>query len=90
MPGRPVREIHGADLDADKIEADLHFPLHINACLTSCESPLGLVPTQIDYGDYRKTDDVEIPFRQVVAQPGGNSVIQLEQIQQNASVNVQL
>lgn len=51
------------------------------------DSPLGFVPTQIDYGDYRKTDDVEIPFRQVVAQPGGNSVIQLEQIQQNASVN---
>jgi photosynthetic reaction center cytochrome c subunit len=131
VPGRPVREIHGADLDADKIEADLHFPLHIKrlfdelrveypekigdreAYMVSAarngqppvklyfdeqsgllvrlihyaESPLGLVPTQIDYGDYRKTDDVEIPFRRVVAQPGGNSVIQLEQVQQNAPVN---
>ena len=131
MPGRPVREIHGADLDADKIEADLHFPLHIESQFNElrveypekigdrevylvsavrtgqppvklyfdeqsgllirlvhyADSPLGLVPTQIDYSDYRKSDGVEVPFRQMVAQPGGNSVIQLEQIEQNAPIN---
>jgi hypothetical protein len=45
------------------------------------------VPTQIDFGDYRDTDGVEVPFRRVMAQPGRNSVIQLEQVQQNAPIN---
>ena len=29
MPGRPMRDLHGADLDAAQMDADLHFPLHI-------------------------------------------------------------
>ncbi|MGB7284664.1 MAG: c-type cytochrome [Candidatus Acidiferrum sp.] len=29
MPGRPAREMHGADVDAAKMDADLQFPLHI-------------------------------------------------------------
>ncbi len=131
MPGRPVREIHGAELDANKIESDLHFPLHIkrlfdelrveypekvgdrDAYLISAarngqpavklyfdqqsglllrlvhyaDSPLGLVPTQIDYSDYRNTDGVEVPFRRGIAQPGGTSRIQLEQVQQNTPID---
>ena len=29
MPGRPMRDTHGADLDASQMDTDLHFPLHI-------------------------------------------------------------
>ncbi len=29
LPGRPAREMHSADLDAAKLDADLQFPLHI-------------------------------------------------------------
>lgn len=29
MPGRPARPLQGADLDAVRLDADLHFPLHI-------------------------------------------------------------
>jgi photosynthetic reaction center cytochrome c subunit len=131
MAGHSVREIHGADLDAEKIEADLHFPLHIKRLFSElrveypekvgdrdvylisgarngqppmemyfdrqsglllrlvhyADSPLGLVPTQLDFGDYRDTDGVEVPFRRVMALPGRNSVIQLEQVQQNAPIN---
>ncbi len=29
-PGRPAREIHGADLDTAKLDADLHYPLNIS------------------------------------------------------------
>lgn len=29
MPGRPVREMHGSDLDAAAIDADLHLPTHL-------------------------------------------------------------
>jgi photosynthetic reaction center cytochrome c subunit len=124
VPGRPAREIQGADLDAAEMDADLHFALHIKQEFTelrveylekignreanvvpgtkpgqppvkpyfdeqsrlplqlvrSAESPLGRSPTQIDYGDYRETDDVEIPFRWTVAQPDGSSTIQLQQV----------
>ncbi|MGC1415343.1 MAG: c-type cytochrome [Candidatus Acidiferrum sp.] len=29
IPGRPTREMHGADLEAARMDADLQFPLHI-------------------------------------------------------------
>jgi hypothetical protein len=29
MPGRPAREMHGSELDAASMDADLHFPIHL-------------------------------------------------------------
>ena len=131
MPGRPVRDMHGADLDAAQMDADLHFPLHIKQVFAELRveypekigdreayvisgtrdgqppvkfyfdeqsgllerlvryapSPLGLVPTRIDYGDYRNVDGVETPFRRTVAQPGERSTIQLEQVRQNVPID---
>ena len=29
MPGRPIRDLHGTDLDSARIDADLHFPLNL-------------------------------------------------------------
>jgi photosynthetic reaction center cytochrome c subunit len=131
MPGGPIRDMHGDDLDAAQIDADLHFALHIkhafgelrveyperlgdrDAYVISCsnvgqaivklyfdeqsgllvrlvryaQSPLGVVPTRIDYGDYRDTAGVEIPFRWTVAQPGENSTIQLEQMKVNVPID---
>jgi photosynthetic reaction center cytochrome c subunit len=51
------------------------------------DSLLGLDPTQIDYGDYRDVDGLKVPFRLTVAQPEGNSVIQLEAVQQNVPID---
>jgi outer membrane lipoprotein-sorting protein len=51
------------------------------------ESPLGLVPTRIDYDDYRTVDRVETPYRWTVAGPGESSTIQLEQIRQNVPID---
>jgi photosynthetic reaction center cytochrome c subunit len=51
------------------------------------ESPLGLVPTQIDFGDYRLVDGVETPYRWTVAGPSESSTIQLEQIRQNVPID---
>jgi photosynthetic reaction center cytochrome c subunit len=126
-----VREMHGADLDAAQIDADLRFPLHIRELFTelrveypekvgdrdayviSCTnvgkppvklyfdkqsgllvrlvwyaaSPLGLVPTQIDYGDYRDAGGVPTPFRRTIAQTDGISVTQFEEIQLNIPVD---
>jgi len=131
MPGRPMRDMRSPDLDAARIDADLHFPLHIQqACAElrveypervgdqeayaiSCEnlgkppvkfyfdehsgllirlvqladSPLGLVPTQTDYDDYRTVDGVETPYRWTVARPGESATIQLEKIRQNVTID---
>jgi tetratricopeptide (TPR) repeat protein len=130
-PGRALRDMHGSDLTAAQMDADLHFPLHIkqgfdelrveypeniggrDVYVISCnrvghppvklyfdeqsgllrrlvrfaESPLGLVPTQTDYGDYRAVDGVQIPYRRMVARPGETSTIQLEQVRQNIPID---
>lgn len=131
MPGRPLRDMHGADLDAAQMDADLHFPLHIRqafpelrvgypervgdreAYVISCsrvgqpivklyfdkqsgllvrlirfaESPLGLLPSQTDYDDYRIVDGVETPYRWAVTRPGESSTTQLEQIRQDVPID---
>ena len=131
MPGHALREMHGADLDAARMDADLHFPLRIKqifadvhveytekvgdreAYVISCSnvgkpplklyfdehsgllvrvvryasSPLGLVPTQIDYDDYRETGGIKTPFRWTIAQPDGSSTIQLEEVELNVPID---
>jgi hypothetical protein len=131
MPGRTVRDMHGADLDAAQMDADLHFPLHIKQAFAELRveypenigdreayvvsatrdgqppvkfyfdehsgllerlvryapSPLGLVPTRIDYADYRNVDGVATPFRRTVAQPGESFTFQVEQFRQNVPID---
>jgi photosynthetic reaction center cytochrome c subunit len=130
FPGRPVREMHGPDLDAAAIEADLHFAAHLKEMFSQAqthgtekigdhvaylvigardgktplklyfdeqsglllrlvrfgETPLGRLPTQIDYADYREADGVKIPFRWTLARPGGRFTIQISEVKQNVAV----
>jgi hypothetical protein len=51
------------------------------------ETPLGRNPTQIDYADYRDANGVKIPFRWTLARPGNRFTIQVEQVQQNITVD---
>jgi photosynthetic reaction center cytochrome c subunit len=51
------------------------------------ETPLGRNPTQIDYADYRDANGVKMPFRWTLARPGNRFSIQVEQVQQNVSVD---
>jgi photosynthetic reaction center cytochrome c subunit len=131
ISGRPVRDIHGAELDAAQMDADLHFPLHIKQWFAElrveypenigdreayvvsgardgqppvkfyfdeqsgllerlvryASSPLGLVPTRIDYADYRNVDGVETPFRRTVAEPGESFTFQVGQFRQNVPID---
>lgn len=131
MPGRPVRDMHGTDLDAAEMDADLHFPLHIKQVFAELRveypenigggeayvvsgirvgqppvkfyfdeqsgllerlvryapSPLGLVPTRIDYADYRNVDGVETPFRRTIAQPGESFTFHVEKVRQNVPID---
>ena len=51
------------------------------------ETPLGRIPTQIDYADYRETDGVKTPFRWTLARPNGRFTIQIASIKNNAAVD---
>jgi photosynthetic reaction center cytochrome c subunit len=130
-PGRPVREMHGPDLDGAAIDADLHFALHLKQMFSEtqsrgtekigehdaylvvgrregkpplrlyfdaqsgllvrlvryAETPLGRLPTQIDYEDYREVNGVKIPFRWTLARTSGRFTIQASDVTQNVPVD---
>ncbi|HXZ34064.1 MAG TPA: c-type cytochrome [Terriglobales bacterium] len=130
-PGRPVREMHDAELAAERMDADLQLPLHIRRFFPElhiqypekiggrtayvlsgagegqphvkfyfdpqsgllvrlvryAESPLGLDPTQIDYGDYRAVDGVQVPFRATISDAESVSVVQFQDVQQNVMID---
>ena len=131
IPKHPVREMHGPDIDAAAMDADLEFPAHLTEMFSKVEvrgtekvadhdaylvvgqregktplrlyfdeqsgllvrlvrfgeTPLGRLPTQIDYADYRETGGVKIPFRWTVARPGGRFTIQVSDVKQNVPVD---
>ncbi len=130
FPGRPVREMHGSEIDAAAMDADLHFPVHLKGMLSGAqvrgtekigendayvvigkregkpplrlyfdkqsgllvrlvrygETPLGRMPTQIDYADYREAGGVKIPFRWTLARPNGRFTIQVSEVKENVPV----
>jgi photosynthetic reaction center cytochrome c subunit len=51
------------------------------------QSPLGLDPTRIDYGDYREVDGVEVPFRITTAEPESVVTVQVQNVQQNVAID---
>ena len=51
------------------------------------KSPIGRVPTQIDYDDYREVDGVKMPFRVLYAWLDGRDAIQLSKIETNVSID---
>ncbi len=54
------------------------------------ETPLGNLPTQIDYADYRDASGVKVPFRWTLARPGGQFTIQLQGVKSNTDVDEKL
>jgi hypothetical protein len=49
-------------------------------------TPMGRMPTQIDYADYREADGVKIPYRWTLARPNGRFTIQLSEVQSNVPI----
>jgi outer membrane lipoprotein-sorting protein len=131
LPKHAIREMHGPDIDAASMDADLHFPGHLQELFTQVEvrgkekigdtetyfvlgrregkpplrlyfdeksgllvrlirygeTPLGRLPTQIDYADYREAGGVKIPFRWTLARPSGRFTIQLAEAKENVPVD---
>jgi photosynthetic reaction center cytochrome c subunit len=51
------------------------------------KSPIGRVPTQVDYADYRDVRGIKMPFRTLFAWLGGRDAIQLSEVQTNVPVD---
>lgn len=50
------------------------------------ENPLGRMPVQIDYADYRDVDGVKTPFRWTLSRPNGRFTIQLTDVKANVAI----
>jgi hypothetical protein len=50
------------------------------------DTAVGVIPTQIDYSDYRTVAGVKMPFRRIVTWTDGRSTIELSQVQPNARI----
>jgi len=50
------------------------------------DSPVGLAPMQVDYGDYRDIAGIKVPFKTVVTWLDGRSTIQLTDVQLNVAI----
>jgi outer membrane lipoprotein-sorting protein len=51
------------------------------------ENPLGRMPTQIDFADYKSVDGVQVPLRWTLARPNGRFTIQIKDVKQNVPVD---
>jgi photosynthetic reaction center cytochrome c subunit len=51
------------------------------------DTPVGIVPTQVDYSDYREVAAVKIPFHIVITWTDGQSDIQLTDVQANVAID---
>jgi photosynthetic reaction center cytochrome c subunit len=49
-------------------------------------TPVGTVPTQTDYSDYREVAGVRMPFRSVVTWTNGQNTIELTEVRPNAPI----
>jgi outer membrane lipoprotein-sorting protein len=50
------------------------------------ENPLGRMPVQIDYADYRDVEGVKTPFRWTLSRPNGRFTIQLNEVKANVPI----
>ena len=51
------------------------------------KSPIGRVPTQVDYADYRDVGGIKMAFRMIFAWMDGRDAIQLSEIQTNVPID---
>lgn len=70
------------------------FKLYFNAKtglltrqLRYSDTPVGMVPIQVDYSDYREVAGVKMPFKMVITWTDGQSTIELTEIQPNVTID---
>jgi len=92
--GRP-ETIDGKECDVLNASAQGHPPVRLYFDRASgllvrlvryTETPMGRMPAQIDYADYRDSDGVKIPYRWTLSRPNGRFTIQIDNVKNNAEI----
>lgn len=92
--GRP-EEINGAMCDTLLAASPGHAPVRfyfdqktglLAREIRYTDTPVGRMPAQIDYADYRESDGVKIPYRWTLSRPNGRFTIQISDVKNNAPV----
>lgn len=55
--------------------------------VTWTQTPVGFVPTQIDYADYRDVAGVKVPFQKTVSQTYMRMTVELSEVQPNVAID---
>jgi hypothetical protein len=93
--GRPV-EVAGAMCEAINASRTgqpavvLYFDQKtglLQRMVRSADTPMGRMPTQIDYADYREVDGVKTPWRWTLARTNGRFTIQLKEVKNNVAID---
>jgi photosynthetic reaction center cytochrome c subunit len=51
------------------------------------ETPVGRIPVQTDFSDYREVNGIKIPFTRITARPARRITIKIDQIEQNTAID---
>jgi hypothetical protein len=95
---RPPRleTIDGVECETLQATAEGHPPVRLSFDRNSgllvrevryAQTPVGRMPTQIDFADYREADGVKIPFRWTLSRPNGRFTIQIKEVQSNVPIS---
>ena len=85
---RPVQVIQNAARGATG--AKLYFDSESGLLVRQVrfvDTAVGVIPTQIDYSDYRDVAGAKVPFRRVITWTDGRSTIELNEVQPNVRID---
>jgi photosynthetic reaction center cytochrome c subunit len=84
-PVQVIQEVGGGETGA-KLYFDKDSGLLLRQVRYS-DTPVGVIPTQIDYSDYRGVAGVKMPFHTVITWTDGRSTIELTDVQPNVRID---
>ena len=82
----PVKAPRAETAPAEEIAEEINEGKYVY-CIIKTQTPVGFVPTQIDYSDYRDVAGVKMPFRRKVSQTYMQMTIELSDVQPNVPID---
>ena len=89
IDGRPVRLVQGTN--AGQLPVNLYFDdsgLLVRQVRWN-RTPVGVVPIELDYADYRDVSGVKMPFRTIVTWSDGQNTIQRREVRPNVPIDAE-
>jgi hypothetical protein len=87
IDGSEVRIVQGSDGDEPLVNLYFDGPGLLVRMVTWTPTPAGIVPTQIDYSDYRDVAGVMMPFSWTVSQTYMQMTVSLSEVRPNVAID---